>query len=211
MSEPSERELSPEESLQLITRQQHHANRKLGGHHLWYWTPWGVTWLISFGLFFLYYGLDGAPYVAMPQAVPLIVLFSLMLVAISWTAFIGIRSTRHIQGASSTQGMMFGFTWTFGFLTVIATGIYFKDFIPEDQIGLLWAGLSVGVTGMLYMAGAAIFNDRSMFGLGLWISVVNAIGITAGPGWHALLTATAGGGGMLLVGLVLHMHDRGRS
>ena len=134
-----------------------------------------------------------------------------MLVAMSWTAFIGNPVDPTHPGGEQHAGNDVRFYLDLRFLTVIATGIYFKDFIPEDQIGLLWAGLSVGVTGMLYMAGAAISTTGPCSGLGLWISVVNAIGITAGPGWHALLTATAGGGGMLLGGLVLHMHDRGRS
>lgn len=211
MNEPDDDHLTPRESLQLIAEQQDRANRTLGGDGLSYWAPWGITWLISFGLFFLYYGLDGTPYVDMPQSLPLIVLFSLMLVAIAWTTLVGIRSTRHIQGPSNVQGMAFGFSWAFGFLTVVSICVYFRDFIPDDEIGLLWAGLSVGVTGLLYMAGAAIFQIWSMFGLGLWITVINAIGIAAGPGWHALLTAVAGGGGMLVTGLVLRIRARSRS
>lgn len=211
MDEPTVDPLSPRESLQLITRQQDRAHRTFSNDPLVYWVPWGIAWLIGFGVFFLHYGLDGSPYVAMPAALPLIVLFGLMLAAAAWTVYTVIRSTRHIQGPGNVQVTVFGLSWPFGFLTVISICTYFRDFIPGDQIGLLWAGLSMGIAGVLYMAGAAIFQIRSMFVLGVWITVVNMIGITAGPGWHALLTSVAGGGGMLLAALWLRMRARSRS
>jgi hypothetical protein len=52
------------------------------------------------------------------------------------------------------------------------------------------------------MAGSAIWVDRDMFVLGAWISVVNVIGVLWGPGWHALVLAVAGGGGLLVAGLL---------
>jgi hypothetical protein len=52
------------------------------------------------------------------------------------------------------------------------------------------------------MAGGAIWNDRWLFFLGAWTSVINVAGILAGPGWHSLIVAVAGGGGMLVAGLL---------
>jgi hypothetical protein len=34
----------------------------------------------------------------------------------------------------------------------------------------------------------------------LWLTAINIVGVLAGPGWHALVIALAGGGGMLLAG-----------
>ena len=67
---------------------------------------------------------------------------------------------------------------------------------------MLWSALSVAVVGMLYMAGAAIFQARDMFTLGAWITLVNIGGVLAGPGWHSLVISLAGGGGLLVGGLV---------
>jgi hypothetical protein len=63
----------------------------------------------------------------------------------------------------------------------------------------------VALTGVLHMAGGALWNDRVLYVLGISISVVNVIGIIAGPGWHALTVAVLGGGGMLVAGFVSWM------
>ena len=72
--------------------------------------------------------------------------------------------------------------------------------MPEDLQGLLWAGIAVGLTGVLHMAGGAIYLDRNLFALGLWISVINSPASSPGPGWHSLIVAVLGGGGMLVAG-----------
>jgi hypothetical protein len=41
-----------------------------------------------------------------------------------------------------------------------------------------------------------------MLALGAWTCLVNVLGIVVGPGWHSLIIAVAGGGGMLVAGLV---------
>jgi hypothetical protein len=60
----------------------------------------------------------------------------------------------------------------------------------------------VALTGVLHMAGGALWNDRILYVLGVSISAVNVVGIIIGPGWHALIVAVLGGGGMLVAGLV---------
>jgi len=77
-----------------------------------------------------------------------------------------------------------------------------SDLLPVPQANLLWAGAMVALTGALHMAGGAVWNDSLIYRLGLSISIVNVIGILIGPGWHALIVAVFGGGGMLLAGLL---------
>ena len=73
------------------------------------------------------------------------------------------------------------------------TGI--SDLLPVPSANLLWAGAMVALTGALHMAGGALWNDRTGYILGIWISVVNVVGIVLGAGWHALIVAVLGGGG----------------
>jgi hypothetical protein len=47
-----------------------------------------------------------------------------------------------------------------------------------------------------------------MFVLGVWITVLNIAGVLAGPGWHSLLIAVLGGGGMLGTGVVFWLRSR---
>jgi hypothetical protein len=44
--------------------------------------------------------------------------------------------------------------------------------------------------------------NRSQFRLGIWITAVNIIAVYAGPGWQALILSVAGGGFLLVLGVL---------
>ena len=73
---------------------------------------------------------------------------------------------------------------------------------------LLWSSVSVGLVGVLYLAGSAIWNSTDLFVLGVWLTVSNVAGVIAGTGWHALITSVAGGGGLLVAGFILWLSRR---
>src|SRR5687767_4451942 len=105
----------PGEALRLIERERGNVIRHvIPDPRLMYW-PWGLTWLISFGLFFLRFGPDGQTLVAMPGWVPLTTMLALMMAAGIFTAVTSARSGRHISGPSNRQGAMYGFSWSVGF------------------------------------------------------------------------------------------------
>ncbi|MEU4622408.1 transporter [Actinoplanes sp. NPDC023801] len=188
--------------LRLIEREQGNTMRHvIPDPRLMYW-PWGLTWLISFGLSFLRFGPGGRTLVAMPTWVPLLALTGLMIAAGIFTGIVGARSGRDISGPSSRQGLMYGISWSAGFTSLAVIFGRVSEFVPQTSRGLLWGGGMVALVGVLYMAGSAIWDERDMFVLGAWISVVNVIGVLWGPGWHALVLAVAGGGGLLVAGLV---------
>lgn len=193
---------SPADSLRLIQAQQAASARSLiPDPRLMYW-PWGFAWLVGFGLAFLREGPDQRVYWDIPTWLPLAVLYLLMVVALVLTSVGGFRASRHVSGESSTQGRWYGFAWFGGFAGVVAVALHFSDKLPGPEVGLLWASLSMGVVGLLYLAGAAIWQAREMFLLGAWLTVCNIAGVIAGAGWHSLVISVAGGGGMLVVGLI---------
>lgn len=204
-SHNDEDSLSPEETLRLINNQQHQTARIIRGPILAYWGVWGIVWLISFGVFFLQQGLNGTPYVQMPVTVPLILLFCLLAAAVIWTIAYSAHTGRHVKGKANTRNLMYGLTWAGSFACVSAVASRFSDRLPTDEQSVLWAGLSVGVTGALYMAGGAIWQEWSLFLMGIWLLVVDVVGISLGPGWHSLLISVAGGGGLLIGGIILHV------
>jgi len=167
---------------------------------LTYW-PWGFAWFVGFGLLYLRFGPDLKVTVDMPEWLPLAVLYALMLVAFVISGIAGARSSRQIVGESNRRGLRYGLAWFLGFDMLVALAVKVGNYLPEDQRGLLWAGGSVAVVAILYLAGAAIWLDASMFVLGLWLSVVNIGGIIAGPGWHSLVICLGGGGGLIVAGL----------
>jgi hypothetical protein len=177
----------PGDALRLIEREQGNTMRHVTPDpRLMYW-PWGLTWLISFGL---------------PTWVPLAALTGLLIAAGIFTGIVGARSSRDIAGRSSRQGLMYGISWSAGFTSLAVIFGRVSESLPETLLGLLWGGGMVALVGVLYMAGSAIWDQRDMFVLGAWISVVNVIGVLWGPGWHALVLAVAGGGGLLVAGLL---------
>jgi hypothetical protein len=80
--------------------------------------------------------------------------------------------------------------------------------LSPPETGLLFAGLSVGFVAAMYLAGGALWGDRDMVALGYWMGAVNAAGVIAGPGWHSLVTATAGAGGLLVAGQIAAVRRR---
>jgi hypothetical protein len=192
----------PAASLRLIEQQRAEAMRRISPDpRLSYW-PWGFAWLIGFALFFLDQGPDGRALVDLPQWLPLTVLLVLLVVAGLASATAGTRAYGHITGDSSRRGAYYGWAWTLGFAGLVATFIRVSDFLPDPQKTLMWAAGTVALTGALHMAGGAVWLDRTLFRVGLWISVINVLGVVAGPGWHALIVCVAGGGAMIVGGAV---------
>jgi hypothetical protein len=192
----------PAESLALIERERANLERDLiPDPRLMLW-PWGLAWLIGFLALFLRFGPDGRVFVNLPEWLPLTLLLLLMVGAGVMTGIVGVRSGRQISGPSSRQGLLYGLTWSVAFTGMAVLFSQFNDILPIDRAGLLWGGGLVALTGALHMAGGTMWNDRTVYFLGVWISVINVVGIIAGPGWHSLIIAVAGGGGMLVAGLI---------
>jgi hypothetical protein len=199
---------SPADSLALIARERANLVRDIAPDpRLMYW-PWGIAWLLGFGLLFLSSGPDGRVFVHLPPWLPLTLLSLSFIAAGVITGAVGARSALQTRGPSSRQGLMYGLTWSIAFFGMSLLFAQFGDAMPDAKLSLLWAGGLVALAGALHMAGAAIWNDRQLFILGAWISVTNMVGILAGPGWHSLIVAVAGGGGMLLFGLLVWLRRR---
>ena len=196
---------SAAESLRLIQAQRAAAHKSLSPDpRLLYW-PWGIAWFVGFGLLYLRFGPDLRVTLDMPDWLPLTVLFVLMGIALVVSGVAGARSARQITGESSRRGLRYGLSWFFAFAMFAALATRIGGLLPEADRGLLWAAGSVAIVATLYLAGAAIWLDRSMFVLGLWLAVANVAGILAGPGWHSLVICLGGGGGLLVAGLVAHL------
>ncbi|MFI7590556.1 transporter [Micromonospora sp. NPDC049359] len=211
---PDDDDLPPSDAataLRLIDDQRAATVRRLQPDaRLLYW-PWGVAWLIGFGLFFLRFSPGGRVLVALPDWLPLTVLFALLIVAGAVQAVAGARAYGQVTGDSAVRGRWYGCAWALGTVSVYAAVGRVSEHLPHDLAGLLWSAAAVGLTGALHMAGGAIWLDRDLFRLGVWVSVINVVGAIAGPGWHALVISVAGGVGILVAGAIARLRQQGRS
>lgn len=201
---------SPAESLALIQHERAAVAGTVALNPLGYYLPWGLAWLVGYGLLFLRFGPDGRVFVDLPDWLPLVVLFAAMAVAMVSTVVISVHRGRGVEGRSSWQGTAYGLAWFFAFAGVGTTTGRFAELLPERERGLLWAAVSVGTVAVMYMAGAAIWLSRDMFVLGAWLTVINIAGVALGPGWHSLLICVGGGGGMCVSGALLWLHGHRR-
>ena len=190
--------LSPEASLALIAEQQEAARRRLDVDPAVFLLPWGVAWLVGYGLLFLRYGPDERVLVSMPGWLPLVTLYALLVGAGVVSGIAGFRATHGVVGESAERGAMYGWSWAVAFAGFGVIASRFEPYLPEAQFGLLMGSLPVLITAILYMSGGAVWRDRDQFGFGVWLSMVNVLGVLAGPGWHSLAVALLGGGGMLV-------------
>lgn len=201
--------LSPAEMLRLAEWQRQETSRRLDFADWPIYLAWGVAWIIAYGLFFLRYGAGGgAGPVPMPDAVPMIALIVLNAAAIAVTGVVVYRGTRDLEGPANRAGFFYGVAWAVGFVFVFAILGRLAAGIPEQLIGMAYGGAGVGLVGLLYVAGAAVWGDRRMFLLGLWVTGANLAGIWFLPEWHTLIICVFGGVG-LVVGAAIAF--RGRS
>jgi hypothetical protein len=192
--------VDPAESLRLIEQERAQTERVLTPDPRLLLWPWGIAWGIGFTVYFLRFGPHDRVFVDMPGWLPLTVLMTLIVAAGVITGIGGARAGRYVTGPTSQQGAMYGITWFVAYFGVSVVLSQVSNGLSVDQANMLWAGVMVAVTGALHMAGGAIFSNRDLFVLGAWTSLINVAGVLAGPGWHSLILAVLGGGGMLVAG-----------
>ncbi|GAA4529547.1 hypothetical protein [Amycolatopsis samaneae] len=185
--------MSAEESLALIARQSEQVRRELRFDPARLLFVWGVAWFVGWGL--VYVATVGS---VVPGWVGGLVVSVLFVAAIGYSAYYGTRRNRGIRGPSRTAGGMYGWSWCVGYLALVAINVKIgKLGLSEESTSLLWTGSCLLLTGVLYLAGGAIFQDRLQYGLGVWIILAAVAGVLVGYPANFLVLALGGGGGLL--------------
>jgi hypothetical protein len=196
------------ESLRLIQTERAATERSLRPDPRLIYLPWGIAYLVGFGLLYLRFGPDDKVTVNMPNWLPLTTLYSLMLVAFILSGVTGARAGRAVSGDSSVMGFRYGMTWLMGFAGMDVLLAKITNYLPGPQAGMVWAAASIGIVGTMYMAGGAVWRSRELFLLGTWIGLTNIAGVVAGPGWHSLIVAVTCGGGLIIAGALFSLPMR---
>lgn len=202
-------DLAAAESLALIEAQKRRVERQIEPDVRLLYGVWGLALLIGEAAFFFATWANSP--IAIPEPVAGVTLFVFLASAMVITAVHTARRVAGVRGSSSRQGMFYGWSWMVGFvcLGAIISGVA-RTGVDDRGIGLLWAAGSGLVIGLLYMAGGAMWLDRTQFALGVWFAVVSAVGAVAGLPWIYLVLSLAGGGGLLVVAATVAARSRRR-
>lgn len=168
---------------------------------------WGIAWLLGFGLLWAV-GLD-EPVVAMSRGAALAVFFGLLIAAMVVTAVHLARQTTGVRGTSAVQGAMYGWSWFLGFAVIAALSRALAVAGASSEVVTITTTIVPALlVGSLYMAGGAIWADRTQFVLGAWICLAATLAAVVGLPHLLLVMALAGGGGMLATAVVVHVLRR---
>ncbi|WP_380164533.1 hypothetical protein [Jannaschia sp. R86511] len=203
----------PAAQLRLAAEQQARTRRALAPDERLLFGAWGIAWFVGFGVMWLATPLrDGGPIVAVPGLAVGLLFFVLLVTAGVVTAVHSVRAGRGVTGASARTGAMYGWGWFLGFamLPCIVLSAQRLGASPET-LALLWPAVSGLIVGLLYVGGAAAFDEPLQFGIGAWIIVTTGAGCLLGlPGLY-LVMGLAGGGGFLATAAWFALRGRGRA
>lgn len=203
-SSNAEKPFDPRAALAAINTTQATTRKALGPNVTVLYLVWAATYLLGYGL--LHATTHGWIAIGYPAA--LLIGAAILLAAIIYSAALGIRSGTQIRGDSRFAGMAYGFSWMGGFATVAVFSIAFANLLhdaPQATVGWIINSVAILVVALMYMAGAAIFQDRPMFVLGACFTVLNVAGLLAGPG--AFMAIFAIGGPVLFMTAALLMRN----
>ncbi|GHG47627.1 hypothetical protein GCM10017567_82720 [Amycolatopsis bullii] len=199
--------MSAEESLNLIAQQNRRTRRELGGGPARMLAAWALAWIVGWGFTYV----TTLPGVGIPGWVSGgIVVPLLFLGAVAYTAFTSIRTGRGIRGPSRTVGAMYGYGWALGSIGLMVVDIRITQFqaLSSEQVSLLWTGTWLLLTGVMYLAGGMVWQDRLMYGLGAWMIVSAALSVLIGYPANFLVLTVCGGGGFLLGAIVYFVREK---
>lgn len=188
--------LDPRAALNAINRTAATTRASMDPNVVAIYFVWAAAYLLGYGL------LHGATHGWLPLAydTALVIGGITLMAAIAYTAVIGIRPGSEIRGDSKFASMAYGLRWMGGFATVAFFSIALANLLHAgDRITTGWLINAVAnlVVSLMYMVGAAVFQDRAMFTLGICFTALNVAGLMAGA--SAFIAIFAIGGPVLFI------------
>jgi hypothetical protein len=198
--ESTESELDPRTALDLIADTRRRTKRALEVNGALLYGAWGMAWLIGYGAVWL--SVRGHPIYRAPAAWAFVVLGVSMAAALVTSITTVGRSMQGITGMSSSSGRLYGWAWAISFccLFALVSGLSHAG-ASEVVIGLLASAGPALVVALMYLVSGALWNDGTMFVIGICLAVTIGIAVFFGVVTLDLILAVAGGGAFLLAAL----------
>lgn len=189
--------LDPAAMLALSTQQQRRVSTTFVRPVVSMLLVWGVAWLVGF--LALWSALEPRAPFSMPLQVSGPLFGILIAAAVVTSIVIGSRMSRGIRGSSVFSGAIYGWSWSIGSIAVFFIGSSLINAGMPAELSMLFYPTVYGlVAGLMYLAGAALWNDKNQLFLGIWIIAVSVASSFAGVPTNLLVMALLGGGGFLV-------------
>lgn len=196
--------VSPADMVRIMSEQRRRTRSRLERGWAVILLMWAAAWLIGFFGLWSAEAIGGNPWWRVSVTTATIVFIVVMVVAITASIIMGVRSGTGMRGASALSGAMYGWSWTITMVgaSFLLTGLQRTGLSPET-IGVLYPAVFVFLTGVLYLAGGALWRAPVQFALG-GVMILVAVGATfLGTPDAYLVYATAGPLCMIVVAVLM--------
>lgn len=190
----------PARILQGIESEVRHTREAMSPDQRLLFSLWGAAWVIAFIAVFLTYAPHDAP--LLPTFLGILIGVLSFVLAIVFSAVHSAKRGAGTRGPSMVEGAIYGNTFTLGIIFAGLLG-WRLHAAGLDSMGLLTYALAALclVVGVLVIAGALIFNDRTQLIFGAWILLIGMLSLAV-PAPYNLLAGVLGGLGLIVLGLL---------
>lgn len=190
----------PSAILRAIDEDQHEAQRAFAPNVILLNTTWGIAWTVGFLAFYAAFVPTERPLI--PLALALVIGLAALVAAIVLSAVHSARRSAGSRGPSAMQGAIYGNTFGVAFTLMGLLGWRLISVgVPLEALLSYWVAVTCLIIGILYLVGAAMWNDRSQLIFGCWTFFVGFVSIALPPP-HTLLAGVAGGIGFLILAIL---------
>lgn len=193
----------PRGMLDLIDSTRRTTIRRLTRRYVLLYVVWAAAWAVGFGALWITQGVGALD--VLPTVVGWIVFAASLIIAIVWSAIVGIRAgSDGIRGRSQLQGMLYGFSWTISMIAaaLLIAGLQ-RNGLSQELANVLYPGLYVFLVGVLYLSGGALFRTVPMYIVGALLIVTAVVATFVGAPHHYLVYATIAPAAMLIAAVVM--------
>lgn len=201
---PHDEPFDPAASLRLIREQQERARSATEPDGRLLYLAWGVAWLVGYLCLWTSSRDQGSG--EQPEAWAFAVFGGAIIAAVAFTIVHSVSRRAGTRGVSARTGALYGWSWMLGFVTLgLVLGGLARAGASDEVMSLASNAFACVVVGLLYLGGAAAFQDTRLFVLGVWILLVAAVATFAGLPLTYLVMALLGGGGFLVMAGLEHL------
>lgn len=192
--------VDPAAILQSIDDGHKEAKAALTPDAMLLYGTWGIAWIIGFLAFYLTLVPVDQPLI--PFIAGAAIGVAALVAAIALSAIHSTRRGSGSRGPSVVQGAIYGNIFPVAFTLMGLLGWRLTSSgVSQDAMLSYWVAVPCLIIGILFLAGAAMWNDRSQLIFGAWTLLVGLASIALTPP-HNLLAGVAGGVGFLVLAAV---------